>query len=972
MPRVITSGELINLRKNERRSKLFLAFHPYNTVFSCLVNQASFDADEVTQITYDGATGTYSDIKPGMTVWVGSAAGGYDLGMARIRKVATATVLYFGRGSEIIWEDNLYVTVVDDFDIWAKHWLVVGDAQVYIDQDIEYSDQNSDRNPVAVLGPDAVVELSGASVTHARDASGSWVIGSTISGYAWTVTGSGASVTDETTATPTFTFTAAGVKRINLTVTAANGKTTTVYRYVHVFSAASLPANEFSVRKISGDLDSGGWSFQVIMYGDANLPSVRDHAKCILFAQDWYGDTRVSIGEQTGVENIVSWGWIDGETIVPNPETGGSVAFTVRGPSYWMQELSSFPGGLKAVSGTPSSWLYTQDLTVDVALWHLLYWRSTIMDVMDVILSGDDRVASALTTYSDGFWDQLIEVSDKILARPSVNRLGRLYVQIDPQLMPVASRSSIPIVMEIAKSDWMSVEIERVTRTAINRMETSGVSSDGSPLFSHALGKIITRFGRGGSTRDNLMLSDQDQLNVLTGLLYAKETNQFPNVDIQLAQNNRMIDIAGQQYVSISLVATDTPRGVVWSAKKLIPTRVEFEYDGENGVMSTSLECEAETEGPAGVTVIIPPPAIEGETNLEIPDFEDIDWPALTPIGTFFPPYINPEPVVPGESDCPSDAPANGPFSMNIYGTLDSTNFIKAAYFDVVIRTNGHDNKTTYVIKGTFQKLKPGEDPDNDASYEETLEDNWYDVFVYNLAGTLIATGVHDPVTNPKVRTGVLNAIAASQIHKIEISMGSNQIFRPSVTYSDGIWSAAGSYKLEGDTYKSGNWGSGIWVRVQNVAYAGPYGDGAMGVRYPGVWSHIFLGEDHEYGGKSFYIKQFSWFRLSTNTNIGLGTMHSIEGRSAVAYNIAPTWSEAVNKVDPTGPILSLEHVGYVTLGEFSDLFFSTNSNISVAGVPNGTFLSECILHQIYVRLASTYKIQISQVNLWNVCPRVS
>ena len=154
-------------------------------VFQARVNQTFSSTDDVVEITYDTvSTGAYTDIKPGMTVMIGTTAGGYEIGFCRARKAASATKIYIGRISELRLADNQYITVIKDFEIWAKHWLVTAN-KVFMDQDVGYSDQHSNCDPVPVMGMHAVVELTGASVSHSRDGSSSWVIGSTISGYQW-------------------------------------------------------------------------------------------------------------------------------------------------------------------------------------------------------------------------------------------------------------------------------------------------------------------------------------------------------------------------------------------------------------------------------------------------------------------------------------------------------------------------------------------------------------------------------------------------------------------------------------------------------------------------------------------------------------------------------------------------------------------------------------------------------------------
>lgn len=976
--RAITAGELAKLRSENQFSELFLAIHKPAVIYSARVNQPIFE-NPTAQITYDGGSGTLASVKSGMTLYVGSSAGAYDKGMVRIRKTPSSTIFYIGETAEIDFEDGDYLTVVNEFGIWSRHVAISGTTPL-MDTDVLYSDQHTDLDPVPILGPPAVLWLTGATVNFSPSASSSWVLGSTISSYLWVATGASATANLDT-ATPTITYNAVGQYRVDCTVTAANGKTTTGYRMVFVYSSASMPITQFELQNCSGELESGGWQFSVKLYDQVAIADVREKAMVVLFARDHYAGTQESLGATTGYENVVTVGWIKQEDFEVSSEFS-TVTFTVYGPQQWLKEISGYPVGMEYVDENASAWTQMDDLTVDHALWHLLHWRSTATLCMDITLSGESSLASAMEAPTGSLWDQLVTMSkEAILATPACNRYGQLYVQVDVPYMEEADRASVPTVMEVLFSDWQdTLNIERAPIPRVAMVEASGISYDGStasPLFSRAPGDVLSRYGNFIS-KDRLLLYDQDFCNDLCADIYAHENNEYPNIDFSLASNNRFIDIVPRQRLTISIGELNIPRGIVWTNKKLLPIRVSYAHDTKSGILTISIETKSETSGEAigvvGVTVIVPPEAIEGETPIELPEFEDVGWAALTPIGTFFPPYIPVEPpVIPG-TDCPADAPANGPYSLSIYGELAShTTWYKDAIFNVVVRTSGHDHKTTYVIKGTFQKLRPGEDPENPASYEETLDDNWYDIFAYDYNHNLIATGVHDPVTNPKVRTGVLNAPAATQINRIELSMGSNQLFRPTkIEYSDGVWQATGNEKLSGDSYTSGIWGSGIWVRAQNIKYAGPYGDGAAGVRYPGVWQYINLGENHEYGGKSFYIKQFSWFRLSTNTGVGLGYMGSIEGRYAKPYDFSASWSEGVNKHDPTGVVISQEHVGIVSIAEFGDLYFSTNSNVTVAGVPNGTYLSECILHQIYVKPASTYRVLISQVNIWNVCPRVS
>jgi hypothetical protein len=66
--------------------------------------------------------------------------------------------------------------------------------------------------------------------------------------------------------------------------------------------------------------------------------------------------------------------------------------------------------------------------------------------------------------------------------------------------------------------------------------------------------------------------------------------NRYPVISIPLASNNRAIDICPHQYVTLTLSAEDTERGIVWDVQKLIPRNVSFSHD--SGRLITDLSCE--------------------------------------------------------------------------------------------------------------------------------------------------------------------------------------------------------------------------------------------------------------------------------------------------------------------------------------------------------------------------------------------
>jgi hypothetical protein len=816
MARAATAPELARLRSDGQFSELFMAIHNPATVYTARINQSITSYDSVAELTYDGGSGTLGNVLPGMSLWIGSAPGARDKGVCRVRKTPTSTVLFINETSDIAFADNDYITVVDEFGLWPKHLRV---SPVRMDYDIVYSDQHSLYDPVPVLGPiAAVLWLTGATVTFHPTAADSWVLGAaTITGYSWSAPGASAT-SNMTTAAPTITYNAAGTYRISCTVTASNGKSYTGYRYVFVYSAAHPPVTAFTLENCAGDWEDGGWSFEVTMYDEADISSVRERALVTLFAKDYYAGVEGSIGPVTGYEHIIAVGWIDGESITWDP-SGASVRLTVRGPHYWLKQMTGFPVGTKNTTGTPSDWTQFKNLTVDGGIWHMLHWRTTATAVLDVYRSGDTNLLPAAEGQIGSLWEQLSAIAEQsILAHPVCDRYGRLIVEVDSQYLPVTGRSFIPVVQAITTDDWRDqIEIERHTAPAVGTLELSGVSYNGTtatPLFSKAAGTVFKRYGR-VETRDQLLLTDQTQANVLAGLILGRLNNEYPRVSVSLAQNNRLIDIAPRQYVTLTIAAEDTPRGVAFADKRFIPRRVELEYDNDSGSIQTRLDLEGETTNELAVTVIRPNTPIQNIPTL--PEIIIPSWPIFPPPGIIIPPpVIPPEPPPEPGYDCVADphAPANGPWNVFMSGEILNTNPTwKMAYFRAIARDSSYDYPTRYTVNGRWQKREiVGATP---GAWYDVTDDDWWQIYLIDLNGNHLATGIHDTVTDPTSRTGHFNLGGPANFWGIEIILSPTlptlHVDHVDASLFGHFWDAGDTHSVTYGIYGVEN---GLWVRA--------------------------------------------------------------------------------------------------------------------------------------------------------------
>jgi hypothetical protein len=650
LPRELTSigtnNELSLLRAEPQSSRIYVTVHDPATVYTARLAAVPSSTDMVTAITYNTGSGTHTNILADQTIWVGSTSGAYDLGMVRIRNLtgigATSGTFEIGEESEIAWASGAYLTVKDEFSIWAKHIRLVGTTP-YLDYDLTYTDQNSLCDSIPVMGQHRVGWLDSATVTLAFDAGDSWVLNNSITGYVWAFPGA-ASTTGLTTATPTATYNATGVYRFSLAVTNDDSKVFVGYRYIFILQdetkyGALLPTaqalQDARIDSIGGDYNSGGWSAQVTLYDNADDSIIRDRALCIVHTRDTYGTYNNSAGFLAGSENVLMIGWIAGETIRRAPDNlYSSVTFTIEGPHYWLNRVPAFPVGLKDRTTTPTKWTRFLSLSAKAAVWHFLHWRTTITRCCDVFaLENTYRAARVEAPGSQTLWEQLKSIEwTTVLAQPCADRYGRLFNQVEQQLLDTTTRAAVPECMTLEDQDISGdVEIERNIIDNASIIDLSGMAYDGStgtPFFSLSPGRVFRRYGAAPEVVDQLVLYDQATTNTLCGWYAGWKNNEYPRVSMTLGSANRFVDIAPWQYWLYNLTADDSPRGIAKSFR-LIPRRVAYQWQNTAGYLLTQAEFEAENIAELSIT---------GDAPEEIP--------VAPPIAPPPPPIVNPIPLL--------------------------------------------------------------------------------------------------------------------------------------------------------------------------------------------------------------------------------------------------------------------------------------------------------------------------------------
>lgn len=633
----LTGAEETLLDTHRHRFKEYLAVLQPATVLACLLDGAPA-GDPIVEIAFDNVSdGAFGDVVAGMTLFVGTSAGGRDKGTCRIRKAAAAAALYIAEDSAIDWVDNDHLTVVENYEYWVKYprIVVAGDAiTFYKDWELTYSDQHEDWPPVALMGPpdcqfiDADTGL--ATVNFVGNGSYAVAPGGSISTYAW-VFPSGTPPNSAVAGTPAapvaVTWDTAGIYWVTLTVTDDNAKTHVGRRPIFIFdrTGSGSPYTKFKMTGRNGDLNQHGHSTSFEIMGDADQAEFPDRAMVIYFTEDWYGDTKQSIGGNAAHRAHVKFvGYIQKESTTKDPETS-VVKFDAATINALMGTREGFSSWIKT-TGDATTWCEATALTADRAALSLCRNNSTILDVTDVIITGDTEfIKSQEFAAKTTLLQQLTSLYDDLFAHVACDKHGRLYFEVDPQMIPVADRAAIAITTTLDHGDWREkIDLPRPQEAKVSFVNMAGIFYAGhpapvTPILSKAPGQAP---GYMGATTEisGLILGGQADGNAKAGMAIARENNEFPDVTLPMAGHWDCFDIMPQEYVRISLAADDTKRGIVWVDQDLFVRRVTYRVqDTDAGrVALVDIQVEKDSYGPAGV---------DGDYPSDVPEVPPTNYP---------------------------------------------------------------------------------------------------------------------------------------------------------------------------------------------------------------------------------------------------------------------------------------------------------------------------------------------------------
>ncbi len=638
---VLSPSDLALLRTQPHRSRLYLSIYQPATLVTGRVNMPAITRGEI-HVDYTVSTGTYSNVKPGMTVLIGLTPGGQELGRLRVRSLSN--VLLTVAANSVVWQDNAYLTFIEFYELWAVYPRIVTDGinipTFYKDYDLTYGSQdepNRKLDPIPVMGPHLAgyIDPDTNKCRFYFDGSQSYdlSVGGGVVSHSWEFPG--ADTPTSAVATPGWIeWSAATAGTISLTVTSSLGKSFTSYRHFTVYDkpgGASQPFKNWSTDSLTGSFDSGGWSGSLTIRENADLSVVRDGALVVIFSDDWYGTTKQSIGgNYPNRENIVFVGYVRDGSIEIDPETS-AVTFQITNLQGKMQS-SECTGVSLEPSTLPTNWYQINQMTTDRALQHYIRWHTTIYSIADVNPVGDSLFIMA-ADFSRAFLYGNIEqfLQTNLAAKVGVDRQGQLWMQRKIEIVPVGSRA-VGTIMSLTRQDWTGnlgitqsrdnkasyVEVQGTQYMGPNGPIYDPLTAEYYPIISCAPGLVPDYQGNPNSVT---VVAQQNQIvcNQLAGDWLAMLNKHYPDIRVALTGNWRVADIMPQERMLLTIPPDENYLGLDWVDKPFIPRQVTIAYDNAESNIKVSLNLTEETDGVTGIAGPYPasPPNDQGDQTTE-------------------------------------------------------------------------------------------------------------------------------------------------------------------------------------------------------------------------------------------------------------------------------------------------------------------------------------------------------------------
>jgi len=312
--------------------------------------------------------------------------------VTRIRSISGSVVTLAENGESFTAGQTC--AIYKSRNVYTRYQRIASDGTLYKDFDIAWSSANASLPPIPIIdtqrsdgagGWESATPINWVAVGESirLDASNSQAAnGGTISSYTWdadggSITGSGAAVS--------VLWSAAGFYYLKLTVTDSNGVSTVTYRAIWVGDTHLYAVDDCSIR----------WTLN-----RGQSAAIRSHE-----LPTAVGIASVMLGTPTAIVDLETKDTYLFGFAVPGTDTrdfeDGEADFALEDALAYAGRLSAFPFIL-VDDASPNSWDEVADLTLERAAWFLLYWHTTIPQVVNTLIVGIDSRRIAGQPFPDG------------------------------------------------------------------------------------------------------------------------------------------------------------------------------------------------------------------------------------------------------------------------------------------------------------------------------------------------------------------------------------------------------------------------------------------------------------------------------------------------------------------------------------------------------------------------------------------
>ena len=613
------------LRADNHKTEVFASFLNPRTLWTGTVADPGSGLEEQTVTWNSGSGANYTWIFPNQTVHV--HRGTAYLGKVRVKTVSSADAGVTGTlvvgANSIPWLAGDTLTFLHIYELWAVFPRITTGDIFFKDWDLDgginYTDENSAIRPVPIGGPNQAAFLSGGSVIinipvgQSYSMSGGSIAGTTVSVKPSAGVTVGAQVGDEVPVT----FTVAEQYWVTITAFDSNGESYASHRciFIHEDAPSSADYPNVDFQQASARWSGSGWSADMAFNDNVALADVPSGTLAVIWKRSWYGGTQTETPNVLAYgQNVVVSGYVSRDSVDWDQEVGDSASFSIVTVEEILKEHFMYSISL-AADGAPDKWFkyLASLLTLGHYLEHLYRYHSTLMHICDMIGLNNDRgffrkyfdieKGNLYTMGNDVAWSQ------GIYARLLCDKTGRFRLVQDYSYRDQVARDAIPTIYEIEQGDVEpgAIGIEHKNRPSVTFVFFSGFYHDGttgepSPVGSTAPSTWPDPWGTRDMYVERQIVGSQAHSNQVSGQVFAKENNEFPNVSVSPFSGNYygMLEPALLYYWELTL-ASDTIREITWGTKRMFLKQAQASFNVATGVVSVSADYEPEIDGRDGV-----------------------------------------------------------------------------------------------------------------------------------------------------------------------------------------------------------------------------------------------------------------------------------------------------------------------------------------------------------------------------------